>query len=228
VQEKVSYHKLFLPAGLLFLVMGCWGIANYFRLHGPDDDQLHELALRDVSKVTEEPESRGSKSIDNIWLETTNDVRIRYRNRFPHSEAVRHLDTNLSLLLDGSNKVWAVKNAGGAVLSRNYFETYNIESKIVGLICGPFFAALGAVLLVLYFGTERSWKTWPAKEHAKLEVDAPGLRLGLVLLGNLVVFAILSDWLLKHLPPIAVTVLYVVSAGVLMNLFSNKSRPPAS
>jgi hypothetical protein len=93
VQEKVSYHKLFLPAGLLFLVMGSWGIADYFRLHGPGDDELHELALRDVSKVTEEPEIPGSKRIDNIWLETTNDARIRYRNRFPYSEEVRHLDT---------------------------------------------------------------------------------------------------------------------------------------
>ena len=72
VQEKVSYHKLFLPAGLLLLVVGSWGIANYFRLHGPSDQELHELALRDVSKLTEEPEIPGSKRVDTIWLETTN------------------------------------------------------------------------------------------------------------------------------------------------------------
>lgn len=114
------------------------------------------------------------------------------------------------------------------MLSRNYFERYNIELKSVGLIFGPFIAALGAVFLVLYFGAERSWKTWPAEERAKTEVDGDGLRLGLVLLGNLVVFAILSDWLLQHLPPIAVTVLYVLSAAVLINLVSKKSQPPAS
>jgi hypothetical protein len=121
-----------------------------------------------------------------------------------------------------------VKNAGGAVLSRNYFETYNIEVKNVGLICGPFFAALGAILLVRYFGTERSWKTWPAAERAKLEVDAHRMRLGLVLFGNLVLFAILADWLLKYLPGLVVTVLYLVSGGVLMRLLSKKNRPPAA
>jgi len=97
-----------------------------------------------------------------------------------------------------------------------------------GLICGPFLAALGAVLLVLYFGAERSWKTWPAAERAKLEVDAHNMRLGLVLLGNLVVFAILADWLLKYLPGIAVTLLYLFCGGALMHLLSKKDRPPAS
>ena len=228
VQEKVSYHKLFLPAGLLLLVVGSWGIANYFRLHGPSDQELHELALRDVSKLTEEPEIPGSKRVDTIWLETTNNVRIRYRNQFPHSMEVRHLDTNLSLLLDSSNKVWAVKSVAGAVLSRRYFEEYHIEAKSVGKYCGTFLAVFGAILLVLYFGAERSWKTWPAAERAKLEVDAHGMRLGLVLLGNLVLFAILADWLLKYLPGFAVTLLYLLSAGVLMGFLSKKGRPPAS
>lgn len=225
MQEKVSFHKLFLPVGLILLVGGSWGIANYFRLHGPGDDELHELALRDVSKVTEEPEIPGSKRIDNIWLETTNDVRIRYRNRFPHSTEVRHLDTNLSLLLDSSNTVWAVRKSDGAVLSRRYFEEYNIEVKVVGKYFGPFLAAFGAIMLALYFSAERNWKNWPAEERAKLEVvDAHQMRLGLALVGNLVAFGLLADWLLKYLPGYAFIVLYLLSSYVLVGLVSRKRR----
>jgi hypothetical protein len=228
MRDKVSCHILFLPAGLLLLAGGSWGIANYFRLRGPSDQELHELALRDVSKVTEEPEIPGSTRIDNIWLETTNNVRIRYRNRFPLSSEVRRQDTNLSLLLDSSNKIWAVKSAVGTVLSRRYFEEYNIEAKTVGKFCGPFLAVLGAILLFVFLGVQRSWKTWPAEERAKLEVDAQNLRLALVLFGNLVVFAILAHWLLNYLPGFAVTLLYLLSGGVLMRHLSKKKRPPVS
>jgi|GEM_PF-3235102 len=226
MQEKVSYHKLFLPGGLFLLVMGSWGIANYFRLHGPSGSELHELALRDVSKVTEEPEIPGSTRIDNIWLATANNERIRYRKQFPYSAEVRQLDTNLSLLLDSSNKVWAVKNASGGILSQRYFEEYNIEAKIVGKYCGAFLAVLGAILLFGYVNVQRSWQTLPAEERAKLEVDAHNLRMLLAMLAYLVVFAILASWL--DLQGVAATLLYLSGGFVLMKLLSKRSNPPAS
>ena len=219
---------LFLLAGLFCLAAGIWGFANYFQLQGPSDEQLHALALRNVSNVTVEPEIPGSKRIDNIWLETTNNERIRYRNRFPHSFEVRQLDTNLSLLLDRSNRVWAVKKADGAVLSRNYFERYNNEAKSVRLVCSPFVAAIGATFLLVYFCIHRGLQTVSAAQRTKLEAYSHGLRLPMVLCGYLIAYAILAQWLLKFLAPRVVSLLWILTGGVLMALVSKKNRPPAS
>src|SRR5690242_21456806 len=107
MQSRTSIHKFFLPAGLACLGIGVWSVFNYFRLAGPPLEQLHEVRLQDVTQVSAESDIPGSARIDNIWLQTSNNGTIRYRSRFPYSDEILRRDTNVSVLLDDTNTVWA-------------------------------------------------------------------------------------------------------------------------
>ena len=219
MRDRISIHKLFLPAGVVLLAVGLWSITNYFRLKGPPDRELHELSLRDIRQVTAQSEIPGSTRIDNIWLQTSNDLKIRYRRQFPYSTEVRRLDTNYSLLLDSTNVIWAVKTSEGEVRAKSYFEEYNIEAKSVAKFCGPFLAIMGALLLFGYFGAERHWATAAPHERAKLEVDAHRTRLLLISVGYMILYGVvIAPWLRKYSPSRVVGLLWVLSGGALIGL----------
>ncbi len=94
---KVSRHWFFLVASLFLLGVVTKSLSDYFLLTGPPVAELYPVELTSVTNVVVEPEIPGSTRIDNIWLHTTGGKIIRYRDRFPYSEAVRRLDPDLSL-----------------------------------------------------------------------------------------------------------------------------------
>src|SRR4051794_13294302 len=87
--RKIPQHWLFLPIGLVLLFVGLGGVRDYFRLKGPPRAELHQLKLANVTNVIAEPEIPGSDRIDSIWLQTSDNEKIRYRHRFPYSSEIR-------------------------------------------------------------------------------------------------------------------------------------------
>jgi hypothetical protein len=125
-EPKIPIHRLFLPFGLIFLVLGIVGLHNYFQLKGPPLSQLHEIKLLSFTNVVAEGEIPGSTHIDSIWLQSSNGLKIRYREKFPYSSEILNLNTNYGLLLDSTNAIWGITTANGEVLARSYFEEINI------------------------------------------------------------------------------------------------------
>src|SRR5262245_14787365 len=217
-ERRIPSHWFFLPIGLLFVFMGVKGLLDSFRLMGPTLEELHRVNLANVTNVIAEPDVPGSTKIDYIWLQTSDGVKIRYRNRFPHSSEILRLNPNYSLLLDKTNRVWAITTGGGEILGRRYFDDYNIEAKTVGKHCGGFLGIIGAGLLFCFFVSEKN-----RRAGVPMPQSLPAVRLRqAILLGSIigyfiicmtVVFPLLSG----KVSGLVLALIWVLGAGLMGN-----------
>ncbi|PWU20797.1 MAG: hypothetical protein C5B50_03105 [Verrucomicrobia bacterium] len=224
-ERKISQHWFFLLIGLVLLAMGLKGLRDYVTLKGPPLAELHQLKLADVTNVVVVPEIPGSARIDNIWLQTLEGAKIRYRNRFPYFEEIRRLNPDYGLLLDETNRVWGITKRSGEILDRNYFEEYNIEAKSVGKICGSFFAISGFVLLFLFVQWERlsrAGKLTPQSLATAPQILRPVRLRQIMLWGAIIAYAIFCVTVIFPLlagkgPVWMVPLIWVLGCGVIGN-----------
>ena len=214
-ESKIPGHWLCLPVALLLIGMGIYSAFNYFHLHGPPDSELHELKLASVTNVVGEPEILGSEKIDSIWLTAPGDVKVRYRNKFPYSTEVLRLDHTFGLLLDRTNVVWGVTSAG-QVLSRSYFEDYNIEAKSVAKVCGGFVGVMGVMILFIFWAGERSRHRGIVTKNTLPLVRMRNLIMYGSIAGYFVIFGVVITPLLSPIiPSVFLVMLWPLGAGLI-------------
>jgi hypothetical protein len=228
-ESKIPIHRFFAPLGLLLLIVGLYGLHNYFCLNGPPLAELHEFKLAGVTNVVLEPEIPGSIQVGNMWLQTSADTKIRYHKQYPYADAIQRLDPDYGLLLDKSNLVWGITTSRGEVLARNYFEEQHIEAKSVGKICGSFLTFVGLWLLLIFALCELRYRAGTLSASCLIFVRTRQV----VLIGSLVVYLFLCAFVMPKVLPQqvagwAMPFIWVIGAGVLGNgivAYYRKHRP---
>lgn len=117
---KIEQHRIAVVAGLFLLGIGLWSALRYFHIQPPPDASFQQVPLQEVLNVTETSYPFSSNEIESIELHTENRV-VEFEASWPCFDRVHRCDTNLTLLVDATNRVWLVKDAGGAVFGRTYF-----------------------------------------------------------------------------------------------------------
>jgi hypothetical protein len=139
-EPRILITKIFLPVGLLFLAFGGWASWKYFQWHAPPDKMLHEIRLQEVRKLTGGHDP--AREVQTIHL-LSRQGSVEYKSPWPRYEEVRQLNTNLSLLVDSTNVVWALKSADGTISEREFFVSRNLEVKTLTGFCAIVFVPCG-------------------------------------------------------------------------------------
>jgi len=215
-EPRILITKLFLPVGLLLLAFGSWAGWKYFRWQAPPDNVLREVRLADVRKVTggNDP-TRGVQTIHLHWPQGA----VDYKSGWPRFDQVHNLDTNLSLLVDSTNQVWALKSSGGTVSNRDFFLSLNLEVKPLSGFCALVFAPCGLFLLFSFWAAERELRKGTLSGDLMILLPARKLVLVTGLFGYLFLYGlVLTPLLGKVLPGWALALIWVFTGGLLGNL----------
>ena len=223
-EPKIPIHKLFLPAGLVMLILGLWAGWNYFHLRAPKFSELEAVPLRDVRAVTMRSYGR-TDEVTAITITLPRGGSVEYKDLWPRFEQVRSKDTNLSLMVDRANHVWALKSADGTYLERDYFASRTLENRAFCGIGAPALLFAGLWLVVAFFAVERAAPRGPLPEACRVQVPARKLALISALVGYLGFFwLVLQPLLGRFLPFWVVSFFWVMSGGILGNLLVERLK----
>jgi hypothetical protein len=221
-EPKILITRLFLPIGIIFLTFGAWAGWKYFGVTAPPDSQLHEIRLRDMAKVTGGNDPK--RAVQTIYLHSGSGD-VEYKSPWPRFEQVRGLDTNLSLLVDSTNLVWALKSRDGVISERKYFLSRNLEIKTIYGFCALFFLPSGLLGLAAFGSAERELRNGTFPDNLRILLPARKLILVSALFGYLFIFGlVLMPLLEKILPFWSLGFFWVLSAGVIGNLLVNRLK----
>ena len=211
------------------LGFGLWACWRFFHLKPPLDADLHPVRLQEVLTVTEVRDSTGMNEVRAIELHASDNRVVRYGTAWPRFDGVRNRDTNLTVLVDGANQVWVVKDAGGRSFGRSYFMNRNMRTRIPAALCAVLFIPLGALMFLPALLLEYCLRRGDKLPRDGSPVSARQFTLAAGLVGYLYFFGfVITPWLTKILPGIVVALIWVLSAGALCNLilrhFQQKPR----
>ncbi len=226
---KILLHRILLLAGLVPLGLGLWGGWRYFQLKPPADADLHPVPLQNVLSITEIRNPHATNNLRALELHTADHQVIRYAEFWPSFDRVRQRDTNLTLLVNGANQVWLVKDASGQEFGRDYFRKSNLELKPIAAFAAIVYAPLGTLMILPALVLE-----YRLRRHGRLPLDGAsvsarkftfyaGLAVYLFLFG-----LVICPWLDARLPGIVVALVWVLSAAALGNLILWCFRPKRS
>ena len=223
---KILLHRILLLAGLLLLGFGSWAGWRYFHLKPPADADLHELPLQKVLSFTEVRDPHATNNIRALELHSADHRVVRYYEFWPCFDRVCHRDTNLTLLVNGTNQVWLVKDSSGHEFGRDYFRKRNLEIKAIAAFAAIVYIPLGALMFLPALALE-----YGLRRHGKLPLDgapvsARKFTFYTGLMGYLFFFGlVISPRLGARLPGLVVALVWVLSAAVLGNLILWYFRP---
>lgn len=223
---KILLHRILLLAGLLLLGFGSWAGWRYFHLKPPADADLHEVPLQKVLSFTEVRDLHATNNIRALELHSADHRVVRYYEFWPCFDRVCHRDTNLTLLVNGTNQVWLVKDSSGHEFGRDYFRKRNLEVKAIGAFAAIVYIPLGALMffpaLILEYCLRRGDKL--PKDGTPVSARKFTFYTGLV--GYLFFFGlVISPRLGARLPGLVVALVWVLSAAALGNLILWYFRP---
>lgn len=216
-EPRIPIYKLFLPIALFFLAFGGWACWKYYNVTAPPDSQLHELRLQDLTNATGSHDP--TRAVQTIHLVSRRGS-FEYRSTWPRFEQVRSMDTNLSLLVDGTNGIWAIKSSDGTISERRFFLSVNREIKMIYGFCALFCLPSGLLGLAAFLSVERALRRGePLPESARFTLRARQIVLVTFLFGYLAFFWLALVPLLGKVVPFWVLgLIWVLSGGYLGNL----------
>ena len=214
-EPRILITKIFLPVGLLFLAFGGWASWKYFQWHAPPDKMLHEIRLQEVRKLTGGHDP--AREVQTIHL-LSRQGSVEYKSPWPRYEEVRQLNTSLSLLVDSTNVVWALKSADGTISEREFFVSRNLEVKTLTGFCAIVFVPCGLYMLVCFWAAERSLRKGTFPDSLQILLPARKLVLVTALFGYLFFYGLVLVPLLgKIVPSWLLGLFWILSAGILGN-----------
>ena len=223
---KILQHRILLPVGLVMLALGLWSTWRFFHIHPPADDALHPVPLQEVLTVTDVPNPFATNEIQAVELHTKDNRTIRYVVFAPCFDRVSHRDTNLTLLVDSTNRVWLVKDVTGHEFGRAYFRRLHLEAKSVSAVAALLFVPLGGMMFFCALALECALRRQRALPGGGGPVSARKFSLFAGLIGYLYIFGFfISPLLSRILPRMIVALIWVVTAGLLARLILWYFRP---
>jgi hypothetical protein len=217
-EPRILMHKLFLPAGILFLFFGLWAAWGYFHTGAPAVRELQELRLQDVIAATPIHQGRTGE-VSSVSLRFPGERRVEYKRLWPRYEQVQGLDTNLSLLVDQTNQIWALRLVSGQIAEQAYFSSRNLEMKGLLGFCALFCLPSALIGFAAFFEAERALRKGALPKDMRVLIRTRKLVLVAALFGYLFFYGLVLVPLLgKALPIWALGLIWVISGGLLGNL----------
>jgi len=218
-EPRILIHKLFWPAGILFLFFGLWAAWGYFHTQAPAVRELQELRLQDVIAATPIHQEGRTGEISLVSLRFPDERRVEYKHFWPRYEQVEALDTNLSLLVDQTNQVWALRLSSGQIAEQAFFSSRIVEMKGLLGFCALFCLPSALIGFAAFFAAERELRKGTLSDDMRILIRTRKLVLVAALFGYLFFYGlVLVPVLGRFVPFWALGLIWVISGGLLGNL----------